>query len=312
MHVPDHVLTDGTALGAAVISLGAVGCAVWRSRRDLDRDKLLMTAGVTAFVFAAQMINYPVTPGTSGHLIGAALAVVLLGPWLALLSTSTVLVVQALVFGDGGVTALGVNVLLMAVVPVVASAAVVAASGALRGGRRRVTVASGVAAGLSVPVAAAVFTGLYLLGGAATVSAGGLLVAMTGVHALIGIGEAAITALVVVLVATFAPESLWAGRATATRPAARPAVARGLIGAGLVLTVVALVGSSAPDGLESVGLRFGFGSGVGAGWAPLADYGSVLGVPVTLAGIVGIGLCLAVSAAVLRLSAGSTLSSRRA
>lgn len=312
MHVPDHVLNDGTAVGAAVISLGAVGYAMWRSRRALDREKLLMTAGVTAFVFAAQMINYPVAAGTSGHLIGAALAVVLLGPWLALLSMSTVLVVQALVFADGGVTALGVNVLLMAVVPVFVSAGVVVASGALRGGRRRVTVASGIAAALSVPVAAAVFSGLYLIGGSTPVSAGDLLVAMSGVHMLIGVGEALITALVIALVANLAPGALWAGRPVAARPASRRAVARGLIGAGFALTVLAVAGSSAPDGLESVGLTFGFASGVGAGWAPLADYGSGMGLPVTLAGIVGVGLCLAASAAILRLSAGSALTSRRA
>lgn len=119
MHIPDGFLDIPVSLLTYVISAAILALAVVKSRRDLD-DKTAPLAGLTAvFVFAAQMINFPVGAGTSGHLIGGALAAILVGPWVGMLVISVVLVVQALLFADGGLTALGANVLNMAVVATV-------------------------------------------------------------------------------------------------------------------------------------------------------------------------------------------------
>lgn len=198
MHIPDGLLDATTSVSTAAIAIGAVAVALTRSPRDLE-DRTAPLAGLVAvFVFAAQMLNFPVGAGTSGHLIGGALAAVLVGPAMATLCLTVVLAVQALLFADGGVSALGTNVVLMAVV------AVWVGYGVCRGvlvllPRRlaSVPVAAGVGAFISVPIAAATFAGLYAVGGAAPVPLDRLVVAMVGWHVLIGIGEAIITALVV-------------------------------------------------------------------------------------------------------------------
>ena len=111
MHIPDGFLSNEVAVACAIPAVAAVGYGLRRAEVDLD-DRRVPLLGVTAaFVFAAQMLNFPVAGGTSGHFLGAALAAVLLGPWLACLVLAVVLVVQAFVFADGGITALGANVL---------------------------------------------------------------------------------------------------------------------------------------------------------------------------------------------------------
>ncbi|OWY59659.1 hypothetical protein B7486_73385 [cyanobacterium TDX16] len=151
-------------------------------------------AGIcSAFVFAAQMVNFPVAAGTSGHLLGGALAAILLGPWLAVLCLTVVLVVQALLFADGGLSALGLNVLLIGIVPAFVGYGLYSALRAVLRSRRAIPVAAGIAAGVSVPVSAGVFALLFTVGGAAEVSTGALLSAMVGTHVLIGVGEGLIT-----------------------------------------------------------------------------------------------------------------------
>ena len=118
MHVPDGFLDAPTSLGTAAVAAVGVGLALRGARRELD-DRTAPLAGlVAAFVFAAQMLNFPVGAGTSGHLLGGALAAVLVGPWTATLSLSVVLLVQGLLFADGGLTALGTNITLMGLVGV--------------------------------------------------------------------------------------------------------------------------------------------------------------------------------------------------
>src|SRR3954470_4330550 len=118
MHVPDGFLDAPTSIGTGVVAAAAVGVALRGARRELD-DKTVPLAGlVAAFVFATQMLNFPGGAGTSGHLLGGALAAVLVGPWTAILCMSTVFIVQALLFADGGITALGTNIDLMGVVTV--------------------------------------------------------------------------------------------------------------------------------------------------------------------------------------------------
>ncbi len=194
MHVPDGFLTLPTSAATAVVSAGVVALAARRARDELD-DRTAPLAGLVAtFIFAAQMINFPVGAGTSGHLIGGALAAVLVGPWVATLCLTVVLVVQALLFADGGVSALGTNVLLMGIVAVWVGWGVFRlVSRVMHHSRTGLLVGAGLGAAVSVPVAALAFAGLFLIGGAAPVPPGLLLTTMGGWHVLIGLGEALIT-----------------------------------------------------------------------------------------------------------------------
>lgn len=199
MHVPDGFLDAPTSVATAVVAAGAVSLALARARRELD-DRTAPLAGLVAvFVFAAQMLNFPVGAGTSGHLLGGALAAVLVGPWTATLCLTVVLTVQSLLFADGGITALGTNIVLMAVVGVWTGWLVFAGlRRLLRTGNHAVVPAlAGVAALVSVPAAALTFTGLYAVGGHAPIPLGELAATMLAWHTLIGLGEGLITFLAV-------------------------------------------------------------------------------------------------------------------
>lgn len=199
MHVPDGFLDAPTSIATAVVAVGGVGFALSRARRELD-DRTAPLAGLVAvFVFAAQMLNFPVGAGTSGHLLGGTLAAVLVGPWTATLCLTVVLSVQALLFADGGITALGTNITLMALVGVWTGWLVfVGLRRAARGvGLKAVPALAGVAAFVSVPVAALGFTALYAVGGRAPIPLGELATAMVGWHTVIGLGEGVITLLAV-------------------------------------------------------------------------------------------------------------------
>ena len=192
MHIPDGFLSPDVAAGTGVVAAGAVGYALRRADRTLD-ERAVPLLGVTgAFVFAAQMLTFPVAGGTSGHFLGAALAAVLLGPWTACLVLAVVLVMQAFVFADGGVTALGANILNMGVVGALGAGLLLAA------GRRVLPRTRGAFLGL-VAVAAwlAVMAGATAcsleLAASGTVPLGTVLPAMLGVHAVIGVGEAVVT-----------------------------------------------------------------------------------------------------------------------
>ena len=226
MHVPDGFLDAPTSAATAAVAAGGVALALRGARRELD-ERTAPLAGLTAaFVFAVQMVNFPVGAGTSGHLMGGVLAAVLVGPWTAVLCMTVVLIVQALLFADGGLTALGTNVTLLGLVAVAVGWGAFRLLAALlpttRGG---VLAAAGVGAFLSVPVAALVFTGLFAVGGVADVAVGTVAVVMGGVHALIGLGEAAITVAIVGAVLAVRPDLVYGARALrrATLLAERPA-----------------------------------------------------------------------------------------
>ncbi|WP_314174657.1 energy-coupling factor ABC transporter permease [Streptomyces winkii] len=237
MHVPDGFINAPVSVAAGVAAAGAVAVSLRGARRELGGgegesaggaaagalpggERTAPLAGlVAAFIFAVQMLNFPVAAGTSGHLLGGALAAVLVGPYTGLLCVAVVLLMQGVLFADGGLTALGVNILDMGVVTVVV------AYGIFRGllrvlprGRGSVTGASFAAALVSVPAAAVAFTGLYALGGTADVELGKVFAAMTGVHVLIGIGEAAITAATVGAVVAVRPDLVYGARDFAARP----------------------------------------------------------------------------------------------
>ena len=213
MHVPDGFLNAPTSIATGVVAVAGVAVALRGARRELD-DRTAPVAGLVAtFVFAGQMMNFPVGAGTSGHLLGGALAAVLAGPYTAVLCISVVLLVQSLFIADGGITALGTNITLMAIVGVaVGGAGCGTARAVLPKQPRFVPFAAATGALVSVPAAALVFTLLFAVGGVAPIETGKVLTAMLGWHTLIGIGEALVTGLVVGSVVAVRPDLVYGAR----------------------------------------------------------------------------------------------------
>ena len=213
MHIPDGFVDLPVSVAAGAVAIGGVAVAVHKTRDQIG-DREIPLAGLTsAFIFAVQMMNFPVASGTSAHLLAGALAAVLVGPWVGVLCVTTVLVVQALLFADGGISALGLNVVNMALVGCLGGWVVFRGLRlVLPRSRAGVVVASGLAAGLSVVLASLAFTLEYALGGTADVSLGAVAAAMVGVHGLIGIGEGLITAAVVGAVLATRPDLVYGAR----------------------------------------------------------------------------------------------------
>ncbi|RKN37765.1 energy-coupling factor ABC transporter permease [Streptomyces hoynatensis] len=309
MHVPDGFLNAPVSVATGVVAASAVAVSLRGARRELNERTAPLAGLVAAFVFAVQMLNFPVAAGTSGHLLGGTLAAVLVGPCTGVLCMAVVLLMQGLLFADGGLTALGTNVTLMGVVTVVVGYGLFRVLlGVLPGGRRAVSVATFVSALVSVPVAAIGFTGLYALGGTEDVSLGRVFTAMVGVHLLIGIGEAVITTVTVGAVLAVRPDLVRGASAAVRRPLeirggavpgprpepaepaapaaapAGPAPARslrpvwlsGLAVAVVLAAFVSFYASAEPDGLNRVANDEGISAAEresDVADSPLADYG---------------------------------------
>jgi cobalt/nickel transport system permease protein len=213
MHVPDGFIDAPVSIAAGAVAAGGVAIALRGARRELD-DRTAPLAGlVAAFVFAVQMLNFPVAAGTSGHLLGGALAATLVGPYTGALCIAVVLLVQGLFFADGGLTALGVNISNMAIVGVAVGYVVVRlVLAVLPRERWSVVAASAAGALVSVPAAALAFVAFFAVGGTADVPVGTVASAMLSVHVLIGIGEAVITAATVSAVLATRPDLVHAAR----------------------------------------------------------------------------------------------------
>ncbi len=304
MHAPDGFLEAPVALATAVIALVFVALALRVSGRELG-DRQVPLAGIAAaFIFAAQMFNFPVAAGTTGHLMGGALAAILLGPWVGSLVVTVVVVVQALLFADGGLTALGYNVLNMATVTAFGGWAV------FRLMRRfmprnaaGVMGATAIAALVSVVLSAAAFSVQWLFGASAEVPFDTVFGAMVGVHVLIGVGEAILAARPDLV--TGASDLDAAQLAGGRRVGRRTFVLGGLFVSLVFAAVVSQFAVDNPDGLEKVAIDEGFidsgrdhaldssifsdyaTSGVGNETLSLAVAG-VSGVLITL--LVGLGL----------------------
>lgn len=222
MHVPDGFIDTPVSAATGVFAAAAVAVALRGARRELaasagslaGAERTAPLAGlVAAFIFAVQMLNFPVAAGTSGHLLGGALAAILVGPCTGVLCVSVVLLMQGILFADGGLTALGTNITDMAIVTtVVAYALFRGLVKVLPRSRASVTVASFTAALVSVPAAACAFTAIYWAGGTTDVSIGKVATAMIGVHVLIGLGEAVITAATVGAVIAVRPDLVYGAR----------------------------------------------------------------------------------------------------
>jgi cobalt/nickel transport system permease protein len=291
MHIPDGFLDAKTAIVSGGLAAAGIGIALRSIRGSAAVRRVPLIGLAAAFVFAAQMLNFPVAGGTSGHLVGAVLVAVLLGPSAAVLALTTVLIVQCFMFADGGLTALGANIFNMAIVATGVGYGIYALVRRLGGGGLRVRLlATGFAAWVSTVVAAIACAGELVWSG--TVPWRVAFPAMAGVHMLIGAGEAVITTLVVAGVARVRPELLDGGRSTPASPRYSELAAYGvLVSLGLVC-FVAPFACRWPDGLERVAASLGFAHrAVTASAAPMADY-TIPGIhwsvsSTVLAGLIG-------------------------
>ncbi len=290
MHIPDGFLSPAVAGATGLASAAAVAVALGRSRDAFGMKRAPLLGLTTAFIFAAQMINFPVTGGTSGHLLGGTLAAIVMGsPWAATLAMATVFIIQAVLFADGGITALGANIFNMGIVGIWVGWWLYQPLQRLLGGSRSLLpLAAGIAAGVSV-VAASITCALELaISG--TMPLNIALPSMAGVHILIGIGEGLITGGVLSYLVKVRPDLL---------PGEQPHLQKWIVPVIAVLLisgVLSLFASTWPDGLDSVAQKYHFKekeTKVIELPTPLADY-KVKGIDeklgTSIAGLVGSGV----------------------
>lgn len=297
LHIPDGFLSIVVSLVFWSLSLLALGAALRRTRKNLGERELPLLGVLAAAIFAGQMLNFSIPGGTSGHLMGAALAVILLGPWPAVVVMSAVVVVQGLLFQDGGLLAMGANIFNMAVVGVAVSNVVYTLMRNLLKRYRRGTAAAGFAAAWASIVAAALATALQLaLSGSSPANVA--VPAMAAIHAVIGLGEGLITAGALAFLQAARKDIL-------AEPAARAGDQKGLLWGGgalaVLLAVLSPLASGSPDGLEAFAERSGFGElAREASFKILPDY-TLPGIsdPVwttILAALIGVGVVFALFA----------------
>jgi len=255
MHIPDGFLSVPVAVVMFLISIVVIALALKRVSRDLDERQVPLMGVLAACIFAGQMLNFAVAGGTSGHLLGAALAAILLGPWAAVLVLTTVVGVQALIFQDGGLLALGANIFNMAIVGVFVASFAYRTMQRLVGKSRWGVPVSGFVAGWLSVFVAALATALELAF-SGTSPANIAIPAMGGIHALIAIGEGLITAGALAVIAAARPDLVRQGQTQAT-VGGRAVWVGGLIIA-LGLAVASPLASAHPDGLEWVAGQNGF------------------------------------------------------
>jgi len=290
MHIPDGFLDAKTALATGALSVAGLGYALREVRRELPPRRVPLLGLAAAFLFAAQMVNFPVMGGTSGHLVGGALVAVLLGPAAAVVVVATVLIVQCFLFADGGVMALGANLFNMGLTATVGGYAVYRGVARLLPGLRGRVAALAFAGWCSTIIAAAACAGQLAWSGTVAWRVG--FPAMVGVHALIGLGEGAVSALVLLAIARTRPDLLPDQPGIAATPGrVGPFVVFGLLVTVGIALFVAPFACPWPDGLESVATRLGFNHPVSSPLLPAlaADY--------QLPGITSPGLATALAGA---------------
>ena len=258
MHVPDGFINAQVSVATGVISLGTLWAYV-RNAKNLVADKLIAITGMmSALIFVLQMINFPIAAGTSGHLLGGALAVIVLGPSLGIICISIVVVIQSLLFADGGLSALGVNVLNMAIITSLTGWLTITFWKKLFGDSQFTLISGSVIAGLlSVVFSSIAFVMEYAIGGTVSVPLGSVLIAMISTHLFIGLGEGIITALIISLLLRVRSDLVYAN--TKKDKSNNLSTSYGIfIVLILSLTLITPYASSSPDGLESVASNFGF------------------------------------------------------
>jgi len=298
LHIPDGFLSIGVSLVFWVLTILFVGLAIRNTRGELGERQIPLMGMMAAFIFAAQMINFPVAGGTSGHLLGGALAAIVLGPWAGILVMTTVIAVQALVFQDGGLVVMGANIFNMGILTALIG------YGLYRGaaGRRRGTrlAVAGGAAWLSV-IAGALMTAFQLwLSGTSALRV--VFPAMLGVHALLGLGETLITVAALAFILQTRPDLLSEG---AEKRGGMGWVVVGVLMA-LAVVIFSPFASANPDGLERVAIDMGFiDTGLGASYELLPDYTIPFlgesGLSTILAGLIGAAIVGLIAFGVVKL-----------
>ncbi|MFZ4775567.1 MAG: energy-coupling factor ABC transporter permease [Terrimicrobiaceae bacterium] len=286
MHIPTGMMDGAVCPVTAVVAAAGIGAAAWAALKSDEKPEVLKFASVSALIFAAQMVNFPVASGTSGHLLGGVLASALLGTPFGVLALGLVLAVQCLLFSDGGVSLLGANIVNMSLIGAGLGGLI---AGSVRGRSPLSLARLGFAAWISVPLAALACSVELALSGAVPFATSAP--AMLGTHAVIGAGEALITVLAFSL--------LSAPAATTSR--------KGALAPALAAIVIALVlspfASGLPDGLEWVASRLGFlHESAPAFVAPLAEYSLSASLPAVLstglAGLAGVLVVFVLGSAV--------------
>jgi cobalt/nickel transport system permease protein len=288
LHIPDGFLTLTVSIICWLVTAITLSMAVSRANKSLGERQIPLMGIMAAFIFAAQMINFPVAGGTSGHLLGGALAAITLGPWAGMLVMTAVISVQALLFQDGGLLVMGANILNMGLITSVIG------YGLYRGtpvrNRTLKLVAAGIAAWLSV-MAGALFTSLQLwLSGTSQLQV--VIPTMLTVHALIGLGEALITVAALTFIVQTRPDLL--GENSVSARGSRGWVVAGVL-ISLAVVLLSPLASADPDGLERVAADLGFLSkGASAPYQLIPDYTlPILGqtqLSTILAGLIGLAV----------------------
>ncbi|MCO6453547.1 MAG: energy-coupling factor ABC transporter permease [Caldilineales bacterium] len=285
LHIPDGFLSIGVSVLFWIISVVFIVVAARKMRGDFNEKHIPLMGVLAAFIFAAQMINFPVAGGTSGHFLGGALAGIILGPWAGILVMTAVITLQALLFQDGGLLVMGANIFNMGILTILIGFGMYrAVAGRSRGLR---LIVAGVAGWISV-MAAALATSLELwLSGTSTLEI--VIPAMLGVHALIGVGEALITVAALAFIMQVRPDLL-SDTAIEARGGLRWAIAGLTLALGVVL--LAPLASASPDGLERVAEDVGFlGAAGSTPYQILPDYTLPFlgdsGLSTILAGLIG-------------------------
>jgi cobalt/nickel transport system permease protein len=265
MHIPDGFLSLVVSVICWVISAGIISLAISKTNKSLGEKQIPLMGVMAAFIFAAQMINFPVAGGTSGHLLGGAMAAIILGPWAGMLVMTSVIAVQALLFQDGGIVVMGANILNMGLLTAAVGFGLYRS---VSGRSKTVRLAvAGIASWLSV-MAGALLTSFELwLSGTSQLQV--VIPAMLGVHALIGLGEAFITVAALTFIFQTRPDLL--GEGTDSAKAGRGWVFVGGI-ISLIVVLLSPLASVDPDGLNRVAMDLGFIGTAQSGSGPLAGY----------------------------------------
>ncbi len=268
MHIPDGFLDAKTWVSTGLVSITTIGYAAKKAQKELGEKQIPLMGVMAAFIFAAQMLNFPVAGGTSGHFVGAALAAIFLGPWAASLLMTTILIIQSLLFADGGVTALGANILNMAILAPFSAYWIYTSLKNLLPSRISLSIATFVASWFSVLISAIACTLELATSGIAPVSL--VLPAMASWHTLIGLGEGLITLTVAQLILKVRPDLF----KIAPKPDYKILVA-GLLISLFLAGILSPFASTLPDGLERVAINLGFlklGEGRHLVKSPIPDY----------------------------------------
>ena len=288
LHIPDGFLNIWISILFWIISITMVSIAVRKTNNSLEEKQIPLMGIMAAFIFAAQMLNFPVAGGTSGHFLGGTLAAIVLGPWEGILVMTAVVAVQGFLFQDGGLLVMGANIFNMGILTIIIGFGLYRI--VLNKSMKTRLAVIGIASWLAT-MTAALFTALQLwLSGTSTLEI--VVPAMLGVHAIIGVGEAVITMAAVAFIQRTRPDFLNLQRTKSD-------TGRGWVYAGIIISVLVVLvspmASGDPDGLEKAAEKIGIlNNAISSPYTILPDYTIPFlggtGLSTVLAGIVGIAV----------------------